>query len=377
MEKCWEYQVDVFQIFVDFRQAYNSIDRHHLYRILSSFGIPAKIVRLIKMTMQESKAQVRIGGDLTDEFPVNNGLKQGDGLAPILFNFALEHIIRQLPVDTNSSLVNKSSQIIGYADDINIVARSRTIAKEIFIKLEDTAKEIGLKINSDKTKAMVMTRSQRRVSQNWTIDEHNVEVVNGFVYLGSYLTNENDETVEIERRINLANKIYFALLPAMKSRVVNQRTKVRLYKTTIRPVLCYGSETWTLTSKMCELLDRFERKILRRIYGGVYENGHWRIRYNNELYSKYNDISLSNYIKLQRLQWAGHVQRMQEQRIPKRVLNGKMEGKRPRGRPRDRWEDEIYRSSELLLQSRNWKTLSQNRDEWRSRIAEARARLGL
>ncbi|RNL65703.1 hypothetical protein D7I40_24510 [Citrobacter sp. MH181794] len=68
---------------------------------------------------------------------------------------------------------------------------------------------------------------------------------------------------------------------------------------------------------------------------------------------------------------------MQEHRLPKRVLDGKLEGKRPRGRPRDRWEDEIYKTSELLLQSRNWKTLSRDRDEWRRRIAEAKARLGL
>jgi hypothetical protein len=78
----------------------------------------------------------------------------------------------------------------------------------------------------------------------------------------------------------------------MRSRVIHQQTKIRLYRTVIRPVLWYASESWTLTKKSELALDAFERKVLRRILGPMKENDAWRIRYNNELYKQFDEPSL-------------------------------------------------------------------------------------
>jgi hypothetical protein len=75
----------------------------------------------------------------------------------------------------------------------------------------------------------------------------------------------------------------------------------------IRPVLWYASQSWTLAKKSELALDAFERKVFRRTLGSTKENDAWRIRYNNELYKQFDEPSLSNIIKLKRLQWAGHV----------------------------------------------------------------------
>jgi hypothetical protein len=83
------------------------------------------------------------------------------------------------------------------------------------------------------------------------------------------------------------------------------------------------------------------RKILRRICGTVQDNGQWRIRYNKELYELYGEPDLVTCIKLKRLQWAGHVQRMEGTRIPKKVFKAKFEGVRSVGKPRKRWEDVV------------------------------------
>ena len=85
----------------------------------------------------------------------------------------------------------------------------------------------------------------------------------------------------------------------------------------IQPVLMYGCETWTFSQKCADMINTFERKILRRIYGPINENGVWRIRNNNELKQLYRTPNLDIIIRLKRLQWAGHVYRMQDQRIPK------------------------------------------------------------
>jgi len=86
---------------------------------------------------------------MTDGFKVGTGLKQGDGLAPNLFNIALEYVIRQLSVQTTSTIFYKSVQLIGYADDINIMGRTKRAISEAYSELRERAKEFGLTINPD------------------------------------------------------------------------------------------------------------------------------------------------------------------------------------------------------------------------------------
>jgi hypothetical protein len=86
----------VHQLFIDFKKACDSVKREVLYNILLEFGIHKKLVRLIKMFLNETYSKVRIGKLLSDKFLIQNGLKQGDALSPLLFNFALEYVIRKV-----------------------------------------------------------------------------------------------------------------------------------------------------------------------------------------------------------------------------------------------------------------------------------------
>jgi hypothetical protein len=96
LEKKWEYNETVHQLFIDFRKAYDSVRREVLYKILIEFGIPRKLVRLIKMCLSETYSEIHTGKHLSGAFPIQNGLKQGDALSPLLFNFALEYAIRRV-----------------------------------------------------------------------------------------------------------------------------------------------------------------------------------------------------------------------------------------------------------------------------------------
>ena len=78
-------------LFIDCKKAYDSVRLEVLYNILIEFGIPMKLVRLIKMCLNETYCRVRVGKHLSHMFPVRNDLKQGDVLSPLLFNFALEY----------------------------------------------------------------------------------------------------------------------------------------------------------------------------------------------------------------------------------------------------------------------------------------------
>jgi hypothetical protein len=86
----------VHQLFIDFKKAYDSVRRDVLYNILVEFGIPMKLVRLIKIRLNETYSRVQVGKHLSDMFPIRNGLKQGDDLSQLLFNFASEYVIRRV-----------------------------------------------------------------------------------------------------------------------------------------------------------------------------------------------------------------------------------------------------------------------------------------
>jgi hypothetical protein len=99
----------------------------------------------------------------------------------------------------------------------------------------------------------------------------------------------------------------------------------------VHPVVTYGSETWTLKARDENALRCFERKILWRIFGPVQDSNGWRIRYNQELDRLIEGQGLVRFIKAQRLRWLGHIERMPETQMPKRILKGSLDSRRRKG----------------------------------------------
>jgi hypothetical protein len=209
LEKKWEYNGMVHQLFIDFRKAYDSIKREVLYSILLEFGIPHKLVRLIKMCLNETYSKVHTGKLLSDKFPIQNGLKKEDALSPLLFNFALEYATRKVHENEVSLELNGTHQLLIYADDVNLLGDSVNTIKENSETLLEASKYIGLQINAEKTKYMMSCHPNSGKNQNIRIANESFEKVAKFKYFGTTLTNKNDIHDEIKSRLNSGNACYY------------------------------------------------------------------------------------------------------------------------------------------------------------------------
>lgn len=371
MEKCFEYKQDLHILFIDFQQAFDSLNRNKMMYALEGYGIPKKLVKLISLTLQETTAKVIVGGKLSKEINISTGVRQGDAVSAVLFNLTLHEIMKDLSLE--GSIIYKSYQVCAYADDIALVARSKNSLIEVFNILEKRSQGFGLKINEMKTKYMLMTSNSNIIIEpTISVGNYSFQCVDKFCYLGSTVNNKNIISEEIYRRIMTGNRAYYCNLSLLKSSLLSRNTKLRLYKTLIRPVVTYGAESWTMSKANESSLRIFERKILRKIYGPVKEGETWRIRTNQELEQISEREDIVRFIKSRRLMWLGHIKRMPKERMPYKLLCGEMNGIRKRGRPRKRWLQSVEEDLKKMGITRWWEKVF-DREEWRHIVREAKA----
>jgi hypothetical protein len=114
-----------------------------------TFGMPMKLIRLIKMCLNEMCNKVRIVTHLSDNFAIQNGLKQGDPLSSLLFNFALEYAIMKVQEIQVGLKLNGTHQLLGYADDVNLLGDNTDTIKKNTDTLKDASKEVDLQVNRE------------------------------------------------------------------------------------------------------------------------------------------------------------------------------------------------------------------------------------
>ena len=175
-----------------------------MYNILFESGIPRKLVMLIKMCLNEIYSTVRICKNVIVMFHVKNSRNKEMHYCHCLLILLYCMTLRRIQVKQDGLKLIGTHQLLFYVDDVNILDGSIHTVKENTEALVVASKKIGLEINSDKTKYIVMSRNQNaRQSHSIKVDSSSFERVEDFKYLGTTLKNQNSIQEEIKIRLKL------------------------------------------------------------------------------------------------------------------------------------------------------------------------------
>ena len=396
MEKAREYHRPLYMCFIDLRKAYDSVDRAALWELLQrTYSLPQKLIAIIRAFHEHSTAAVRAYGKVSEEFEVTSGVRQGCVLAPTLFNMYFDAVIHMALEQHRSlgrgivMLYQPEGMLVGnrrfncrtlisdleYADDMTLVAASWEDLKAMLQSLDEKCQQMGLTISTKKTKTMAVLPSGDSVREQFprpeaiTLrpDSDPVKVVSNFEYLGSTMSDDCSLNAEVEARISKASRAFSSLSRILwYQRKIKQQTKIHLFNSVIVPVLTYGLESVALSMPHQNRLQSFVMRCLRIILGISLREE----KRSTEIRKVAKQQRMSSVLMRKRLCFVGHVERMKDERVPKKLLVCAPEhGKRSAGGQRLRWSDVLTRDLTRCGLDQCWREKALERDSWRQDIA--------
>ena len=399
-EKVRERNHELYMVFVDLTKAFDTVNRNALWKVLKKLGIPDNMLNVIISFHEGMKASVLSDGDFSDPFDVSNGTKQGCVMAPVLFalffSVMLLHAFSECDAGvhfqfrTSGGLFNhqrfKAKTLtrttlihdLLFADDAALVATSFEEAQYLVDRFSLACKAFGLTISIKKTEVVHQPKPTPKQVKGVrqpppvhefpdipiTIDGNNLKYVKTFTYLGSTVNSNASMDDEIVNRISKATRAFGKLRHRLwNERGISLHTKIGVYRAVILTTLLYGSESWTLYRTHIKQLDVFHKRCLRSICGYTLEN---RVS-NADLLDKCKIGGIETFLLQSQLRWAGHVIRMNDDRIPKILMYSQLrDGKRNVGRPWLRYKDKFKTNLKSLnIPLDTFEKIADDRVAWR------------
>jgi hypothetical protein len=167
--------------------------------------IPEKLIKLTKMTMDNSKARISTTEGVTNEINIERGVRQGDALSTTLFNIALDGAIKAAGLDR--AITVSATQVIAYADDIALITRDKKSLGAALQKLVTETEKRGLQLNQDKTKYMIISRRKTDHIKETNLGSYTFKKVENFKYLGVNVNEAPKSKSEYKQRTRLTGSI--------------------------------------------------------------------------------------------------------------------------------------------------------------------------
>ena len=230
LEQSKEWNTTLYATFIDLEKAFGSVHRESLWRILRHYGIPSKIVNIIRMLYSDFKAKVICGPQLSENFSLKTGVKQGCILSPFLFTLCTDWLKKETTKTERRGItwiLTNVLEDIDFADDICPLLQSHNGMQPKTNELNANGGCLGFKTSTSKTKEMRMNSKSR---EPITVREGTVEAVNDFIYLGSKMQADGDSKPDVKRRISKASQAFSMLKNIWKSKKLSRNTKIRIFR---------------------------------------------------------------------------------------------------------------------------------------------------
>jgi exonuclease III len=382
MEGFQDYQLPLTLTFIDFKKAFDSINRKVMFAVLRHYGIPEAVVNAISALYNNSKSAVMVDGSISDPFNVSTGVLQGDVLAPFLFIVLVDFLLKKATSDPDldSGVVTHPrrsrrypAQVLNdldFADDIALLESTTSRAQLQLTKTAAAAKDLGLTISVSKTEYMT---ANCHPHPTLTVYGEPIKHVTDFKYLGSKMASTASD---LKRRKALAWCAFWKLEHLWKSSLLSIPAKVKLFRTTCVTILLYGCESWVLSLDMESKINAFATSCYR-IMLNIKRKDHVP---NTSVYAMTETKPLIHSVRNLQLRFLGHILRMPEDEPARKyALYLPPHGKRRPGRPRTTYLTYIQRVlgyDEGLLQAEQIATLAKDRYAWRNLVVACSAAEG-
>jgi len=360
-ERCLQMGKKVYMCFVDYQKAFDRVNHDKLLQVMELAGIPELERRLIINLYWHQQAAVRWDNEISRFVDIKRGVRQGCIISPILFNLYSEFMIAEaLEGESGVSFNGNNISNLRYADDAVLVADKKKNMQRLIDKLGEACKVYGMAINIKKTKVMVVCKEGTKQC-TITLDNTVLEQVERYKYLGSWITENARCEEDIRARIGMAKAAFWQNKEIMRGNV-RFCTKKRILNCYVFSVLNYGCESWTWNKAMCRKVNAFEMWCYRRMLKISYKD---RVT-NTEVLHRVNEIlHFMTDMKKRKLKFAGHVMRGSGGEAHLYVLEGKVKGKKSRGRPRLTWMNDVMDWTGLETYE-TVKRIAGDRDKWRA-----------
>ena len=243
---CHKKNSKIFSCFIDFAKAFDTVPRGILFKKLLSYGIKGRFFNIIKNIYTKDKACVKIENKCTEVFEINQGVRQGCVMSPLLFNIFLSDLAKKLDTMDDKVKVNDSEiSSLFWADDIVMLSESENGLKGMLKALEEYTSENMLEVNTDKTKIMIFNKTGRLMRRNYTLNGVQLENVRSYKYLGFLLTPSGEINSGLKDLRDRALKAFMKLKSDLGTSFKQDvPTTLTLVDAMIKPILLYNSDFW-------------------------------------------------------------------------------------------------------------------------------------
>ena len=273
------FKKKLYCCFVDYKKAFDTVNRTHLWQTLLSYNINGCLLNLIKNMYSNAKSCIRLNNKLSDFFACETGVRQGENLSPLLFALYLNDLETFLGkaynglndvtklvynvCETEDTVTYLRLFVLLYADDTILLAESAQELQAAINGLNHYCKIWDLTVNADKTKIMIFSKGRANLKSEFWFNGNKLEIAKEYKYLGIYFKHNGNFNRCINHLVSQAEKAMFSLITKARKLNLDLDVVLELFDKTVTPILYYGCEVWGFSN--IEAIEKLHRRFCKII----------------------------------------------------------------------------------------------------------------